>query len=548
MLNIPTILIVDDQEDNRFAIKLALKKENYHFIEATNGQEAIDMAIEHKPSVILMDAIMPVLDGFESSRQLRLNPDFERTPILMITALQDKNDRIKALESGVSDFISKPFDKQELIARCRSYVTMVQLNNKYINATHNPVTGLPNRGALQNDLKRYQKPLVTIFSFDGYDNLAELYSVDILHEIESRFITTFQECFPLDKSSYTFYHPTAGLFALSLDLNEHPKLNKESFSELLQSFYDLMRQKVIRFDEYELIPLLTFGVSIDSQFPYENAKTSFIQANKQRVNYLFSHDVIEQAHKEIINNIHWIKQIKLGLNEDKFQPHFQPIYNNHTKKVEKYECLIRLIGSEGEVISPFHFLEISKKAKYYHQLTKIMLTKSFEVFENRTEEFSINLAATDIESDAMRDFIFDKLNTNKETAKRLIFELLEDENFAAFETLKEFVVEVKTYGVQIAVDDFGSGYSNFTRLMDFQPDILKLDGSLIKNIDTDLFSSDIVNMVQSFAEKAGLKTVAEFVASEEIHNCVKAIGIDYSQGYYFSPPISLEELKKRPLA
>jgi len=201
-----------------------------------------------------------------------------------------------------------------------------------------------------------------------------------------------------------------------------------------------------------------------------------------------------------------------------------------------------MIDTNGEIISPFHFLEISKKAKYYHQLTKLMIDKSMEVFEKRNDEFSINLSGGDIENDEVRMHIMKKLRDKPDVAKRMVFELLEDDNFEAFDILKSFVKEVKEYGVKIAVDDFGGGYSNFTRLMDFQPDILKLDGSLIKNIDKDEFSMNIVTTMQSFAKKIGVKTVAEFVSTEEVYKIINELGIDYSQGYYVAPPMSLTEL------
>ena len=120
------ILIVEDIEDNRLLIKTALKKENYFFEEASDGQEAIDKCKNLKPDIILMDAMMPVMDGFEATKALRTLDEFKRTPILMITSLNKKDDKIKALEYGVDDFISKPFDIQELIARCRSYASISQ--------------------------------------------------------------------------------------------------------------------------------------------------------------------------------------------------------------------------------------------------------------------------------------------------------------------------------------------------------------------------------------------------------------------------------------
>ena len=541
----PIILIVDDQDDNRFAIKLALKKEEYEFLEAENGVQALEVAKQTKPDVILMDAIMPEMDGFDTTRELRNSVELERVPVLMITALNEKEDRIRALDAGVNDFITKPFDKHELIARCRSYVSMSQLNSKYVDATNNPISGLPNRGALQSDLKKISEPLVVVCSYDDYDNLAEFYSEEILHRMEEEFIKLFKEHFPLDENTYTFYHPNSGLFAIATDVIFNFELNKESVAGFLESFYETIRGNVIEFDVYEFTPVITLGVSIDSELPYENAKTALKEAHKQGKNFLFADDVLEKVQKETSSNVEWMKKVKAAVLEDRFVPYFQPLFNNETKKVEKYECLIRMIEDDGKVVSPFFFIEVSKKAKYYHQLTRIMLEKSMKAFENREDEFSVNLSGLDIENDILRNHIIDRVKENPEVAKRMVFELLEDESFENFDTIIDFITEVKKYGVKIAIDDFGSGYSNFTRLMDFQPDILKIDGSLIKDIHENKFSQNIVSTIQSFCDKIGYKTVAEFVSCEEIYDYIQTTGITYTQGYYISEPISMEELSKR---
>jgi putative two-component system response regulator len=142
------ILIVDDHQVNRMTIQLSLKNEGYEFFEASDGVEAVQKAKEIIPDVILMDALMPVMNGFEATKKIRGIEEIQRTPILMITSLDHKEDKIKALEAGVNDFISKPFDKVELKARCKSYADISSLNNKYTLATKNMVTNLPNKTAL----------------------------------------------------------------------------------------------------------------------------------------------------------------------------------------------------------------------------------------------------------------------------------------------------------------------------------------------------------------------------------------------------------------
>lgn len=122
---VPKVLIVDDSKDNRLLIRLALSKyAKYDFIEAVNGEEGVELAIKEKPHIILIDAIMPVMDGFEAISILRNNLLTKKTPILMISALDNKDDKVKVLESGSSDFISKPFDHRELITRVNSLLTL----------------------------------------------------------------------------------------------------------------------------------------------------------------------------------------------------------------------------------------------------------------------------------------------------------------------------------------------------------------------------------------------------------------------------------------
>lgn len=122
---VPTVLIVDDLKNNRLMVQLALSESRqYNFLEAANGQEAVELAIKELPHIILMDAMMPVLDGFEAIKLIRENEKTKKIPILMVSALDKKDDKVKALKSGISDFISKPFDTTELIIRVNSLISL----------------------------------------------------------------------------------------------------------------------------------------------------------------------------------------------------------------------------------------------------------------------------------------------------------------------------------------------------------------------------------------------------------------------------------------
>ena len=272
---------------------------------------------------------------------------------------------------------------------------------------------------------------------------------------------------------------------------------------------------------------------------YEDAKAGLEEAVDKNIIICHSNDFSIKYQDEAKKNLDVIKMVKIALDNYNVISFFQPIINNHTKEIEKYESLVRIIDEKGNVLTPYAFLSISKKGSYYNKITLRVLENSFKMLSKVNTELSINLSTLDIEKEETREKIYELLEEYKDNRHRLIFELLEDENAKDFETIKYFVKQVKSLGVSIAIDDFGAGYSNFERLLEFDPDILKIDGSLIKNILDDHYSQNVVETIVTFAKKQNIVTVAEFVENEEIFNYLNSIGIDYSQGYYFGKPQEL---------
>lgn len=119
---------------------------------------------------------------------------------------------------------------------------------------------------------------------------------------------------------------------------------------------------------------------------------------------------------------------------------------------------------------------------------------------------------------------------------------MESEEIENYSQVEEFINTVKSYGCKVAIDDFGSGYSNFNRILNLNIDYLKIDASIIKNILNDKTSETIVKFIIDLTRDMNIKTIAEFVHSKEIFEKVKELGIDYSQGFYISEPIILEEI------
>ena len=531
----PLILIVDDSNDNILTIKLTLKNEGYRFIEANNGQEAIELTIKHEPDVILMDAIMPIMNGFEATKILRERENSIRTPILMISSLTDKSDKILAIDAGVNDFISKPIDRIELITRCKAYVGRSKLNKKYILASKNQHTNISNKNALFEDLKTFNNPKLLLAKIEDYELLEEFYSEDIAIEIEIEFSKIMLTFFPDDLTITKVYHTNEGEFSFIFDDIDNTLTNDLAY-DFFQAFQNNIKKHIIKLHGYEYDISLILSYAYGNKNIFEHARVGLNYAIKKDKDFIIANDIINNVREKTKKNVQTIKMIKQAIIKDNIISYYQPIYNFKTERIEKYESLVRLIDENNQIISPNEFLEVGKKAKYYAKITKKVIDNTLEQLQNTSNHISINLSALDIDNRNTRIHLIKAFGNCPEISSRLTFELLEDEIFKNYDLLIEFISDSKQRGIKIAIDDFGTGYSNFERLQDFQPDILKIDGSLIKNVATNPYCKKIVETIHSFAKKINVKTVAEFVSDEAIFNEVRNIGIDYAQGYYVGKP------------
>ena len=314
-------------------------------------------------------------------------------------------------------------------------------------------------------------------------------------------------------------------------------INKEEFIEIIEKILEKSDKTIFHFDQFEIDVKLTAGMS----FSHKNNKLitadiALQTAKKDHKDYMVFYDELDKL-QEYENNMFWTKQLKSAFAKDNIEVYFQPLIDNKTLKVDKYECLVRLIDDEGKVVAPFFFLDISKKSNQYTKLTKVVIEKSFKKFEHLDFEFSVNISYEDIENPDFLDFIKDMLKKYN-VSKKVVFEILEDENIKDYDLLILFVDQIKALGCKVAIDDFGSGYSNFEHILKMNIDYLKIDASLIKNIATDENSYKITKTIVEFAKNLNLKTIAEYVENKEIFDLTKELGVNYSQGYYFSAPIA----------
>lgn len=244
-----------------------------------------------------------------------------------------------------------------------------------------------------------------------------------------------------------------------------------------------------------------------------------------------------QLDERFIKNLKTHQMIKDAIIEDRVVPFFQPIYNLHTNEVEKFETLIRIQSRNDYYLRPHEFLEVAKKSKLYLELSKSMIKSSFDKLEAMNFPITINITIDDILDKKVSSFILRRLH-NSQKANLITFEIVESEEIEGDIKIFNFIKKIKELGCKVAIDDFGSGYSNFEQILKLDIDYLKIDGSLIKDIDKNSQSEILTKSIVSFAKELGIQTIAEYVSSESIMQKVKQLGIDYAQGYHIGRPTS----------
>ena len=341
------------------------------------------------------------------------------------------------------------------------------------------------------------------------------------------------------KIAYKFKKQHSDVFSLTFfeDLDEL----------LLQKIKNIILDNVQTFQFYIYNPSGLININITIGCSKSSSKKIQIFAEKALQNaklnyknymYFDSNLFINESLNQNLVNL-----IKYNIEENKVEPFFQAIYNNKTDNIYKYEALMRLFDTDGNILLPGTFLEKSKKYRLYDKLMVIMINKVFDAIKKHSINISINLEYNDIINPLINNTIVNRLKQDN-LGKYLTIEILESEKISNFDIINEFIYKIKEYSVKIAIDDFGTGFSNYDYILKLDVDYIKIDGSLIEKIGEEIYSN-LIKSIVGFCKIQEIKLIAEFVSDLKIFRYVKSLDIDYSQGYYIQKPLPIENIVEK---
>nr|WP_320050681.1 EAL domain-containing protein [uncultured Desulfuromonas sp.] len=401
------------------------------------------------------------------------------------------------------------------------------------------VTALGSRFKLLRDIERGPASqclaLIDMASFHGVN---KLYGTDVGDSILKYIGESLSLYYGGSKS--TLYRLNADVFAVLSPTTE-------GFSEQLKSFLDLFSQKNFPLEDEkntEVPVTLTAGIACCQENLLTCSDSALKEAKRKNKQLMIYNQELADS-DEYKQKMYWIDTVQQAMTEGRLVAYYQPIIDLSSGQICKFETLMRLLDRDGKPVAPGLFLPVLKQTHFYAYMTHAMIEQACAFFKDKHCHFSINFTVDDLLRKETVQLIVDTA-LRYDVIDRLVLEVVETENIQNYDQALDTIRYLKGLGCQISIDDFGSGYSNFSYLTQVSADVIKIDGSLIQEINKDERTRELISSIIQFAHRSQMKVVAEFIDSEAILQSVKEIGCDMGQGYHFSPPLAASEIPPCP--
>jgi diguanylate cyclase (GGDEF)-like protein len=395
-----------------------------------------------------------------------------------------------------------------------------------------PLTNLFNRKFLnkeKNNLK-LDKFCIAIADIDHFKKINDSYGHNIGDIILTEFAKILQASFRVNDYIIRF----GGEEFLILIHND----NIEGVLKAIERFHTKVKMHKFEFNENFSLTV-SIGVNL-TPHRFRNIEEAITVADRMlylaKTNGRDRIEIYDDKRSESFGSFNRLEDIKKLINNGNLKTFYQGVLNVKTGKIEKVEALARLFDNKGSIIAPKDFLAIIKKTSAYRNLSKIMLQNVIIAIKKYNIMIHINFNVGDFLDDTIFEILTDEIGKHKKIAHYLTIELLEDEAIRDISKINSRIKVLRKLGCKIAIDDFGSGFSNYDYIISLQPDIVKIDGAIIKNISKNKTAYSILTSINDLCKKLNIQIVAEYVENKEIFALLQHIEIQYAQGYFINRP------------
>lgn len=415
-------------------------------------------------------------------------------------------------------------NEKKYTQRIQEYQNSIQVNRNIYELTR-----LPSRYALQNALSEQTQALLYL-NIDHFDFVNSVYGMGKANKMLKECAARLKKFLPQNGE---LFHITADEFVILLD---DPSEKQELL--LAQQIQSMFEAAEVEFDTYT--HRVHFSIGIDKgvgKILFANAKSASKESRCYGGNQITYFDSKSEYIQEQKENLYWIQTLKKAFEEDKIHTYYQAIKRSTTQEIKHYEVFCRLEDEQGNLIDAQKFIHSAKLIGLITHITKNVIDKAFKTFAHNEFHFSLNISMHDLHENYLVDFLKYKCEKYAIEPSRISIEILKDVILSKNKMIDEQILLLRELGFHITIDNFGSDALIYNRILELHVEYIKLDGELIKKLDTDKVHTIIVQSLIDFAKEGNIQIIAEHVESEEVYQKVCALGIEYVQGFAIAKPL-----------
>jgi diguanylate cyclase (GGDEF)-like protein len=587
------ILLVDDTPENLDVLSAILEDLKCQLLVATNGERALELVQKQSPDLILLDVMMPGLNGFEVCNLLKANPLTADIPIIFVTARTD--DISLGFSVGGSDYISKPINADEVRARVRHQLERRALLNELQSLNKELEQKVRERTAdltvanrqLREEIneRRYMQDRLNYLATHDFvtrlhnRNSLEAYVCNLLAKVQTasvkasfilididrfRVINESCGCIAGDELLRQFSEAISGILASDdffarIGSDKFAIVTHNSLADNSNNLAKLILQQIQNFkfvwEEREfklaasiaLLPLNRDIVSFDQVMLM--ADEVLFLAKREGRGLIRTYDEAAKRSSDDKENVNWAQRLVDANHHKHFRAHFQLIENffpslNNAKI--RIEALIRMWDpTQKRLIQPNEFIGPAERLHLIPELDKWMIEEVVKLLAQHAdlregiESVSINLSALSIREPHFSDHIIHLLQLHKIPPTMITFEITETEAITNLDTAHEFMQRLHTLGCRFSLDDFGSGFASYAYLHKLAFDTLKIDGIFVRDMDREPNHYAMVKAIVEMAHTLKKDVVAEFVETQAVVDLLKELNVKWGQGFLHHRPEAL---------
>jgi len=552
--DLPQVLVVDDDRSTRSTLRHTLQRDGFQVEEASDGQQALSMLARFQPDVILMDAMMPVMDGFTACARMQELPGAADIPVLMITALQDNSSVERAFAAGASDYIPKPIHYAVLSQRVRRIIEANRAEKRIRHLAYNDVlTGLPNRTlffellgkSIEHARNSEQQVAVLFMDLDRFkyvnDNLGHAVGDRLLQAVAQRVRQTV-------RADDAVARLGGDEFTVVLNELDNPAAAATAAHNIVRAL-----SAPFPIDGHDIFVTASVGIAM---FPHDgsdvaalvkHADSAMYRAKRTNTGFQFYESSMEHS---ISEHVRLESDLRRALEQQhQLEVYYQPQACLTSHRIVGMEALVRWRHPVRGMIAPAEFIPLAEETGIINQLGDWVLRTACaqlqQFIRNGLPEMrvAVNLSvrqllqkdfAASVEA-VLADTGLPPHLLELEITESTLMENAQD-TLAALHRLREL-------GVRLSIDDFGTGYSSLSYLKRFPVDIIKIDRSFVQDLPQDSDDAAIVSAIIALAHSLRLHVVAEGVETDAQLDFLTRRKCDMMQGYHLSPAVPADQFE-----